>query len=243
MRSHNQHSESEGIEMVATIGRVKLTAGNLRNFHIYLRSCADLIPQGGVGGSSANERGVPFTVAFQPGSTIETDVAVDKMILRDRGAVRAFFEAAAADVGDVAVIERAGPRELSIWLEERVSGEATASVKVARSTNDRANVDRQLSRATPWIRETFSAIEALAKPYIVSERDEGGPGRQFRFANRNFIRVHPRLAKRIALGFPNGMRSELLSRGLLIDRDDVAWMNFDEGMDLKVVLNLIEQMV
>jgi hypothetical protein len=108
--------------MAETIGRVALTAGNLRNFHIYLRSFEALIPEGGIGGSNATELGTPFTVVFQPGSTIETDVAGDKMILRDRRAVRAFFEATAADVGDVAVIERTGDRTLSVWLEQK--GEA-----------------------------------------------------------------------------------------------------------------------
>jgi len=105
--------------MPETIGRVTLTAGNLRNFHIYLRSFEALIPDGGIGGSNARELGTPFTVVFQPGSTIETDVAGDKMILRDRKAVREFFEATAADVGDVAVVERTDDRKLSIWLEQQ----------------------------------------------------------------------------------------------------------------------------
>jgi hypothetical protein len=229
--------------MAAEVGRITLTAGNIRNFHIYLRTIAQLIPEGGIGGSSVADLGSPFNVTFSPGETIETDVAGDKMILRNRRAVRGFLEATAAEAGDVVVIERSGDRELSVWLEEAGSGANPTAVQIERSTNDRANVERQLSRADDWIRETFSAIAALARPHTVSERDEGGPGRQFRFRNGGFIRVHPRLARRIVLGFPKGMTTELRARGLLIEREDLSWMNFDQGMDLTVVRELVAQAV
>jgi hypothetical protein len=225
--------------MAAMTGRVKLTAGNLRNFHIYLRALADLIPEGGVGGGNASEQGMLFTVVFQPGSTIETDVAGDKMILRDRKAVREFFETSAVDVGDVAVVERTDKRTLTIWLEQGDGGQSTREATTPESV--RRDVDRQLALADDWIRETFSALETMARDYAIDEHNETGPGRRYRFANGAHVRVHPRRSGRIVVGFHNDMRAFLAQRELLIDRADAAWMNFDRGMDLDMVRELIEQ--
>lgn len=99
------------------VGRVKLTAGNIRNHHFYLRSCESVIPEGGIGGRNKDEPGRPFTVRFEPGPTVQTDVDGAKMILRDRKAVRAFLESAAATAGDVVCLQRTGDREVVVWLE------------------------------------------------------------------------------------------------------------------------------
>jgi len=99
---------------------VKLTDGNVGNHHFYLRECASLIPDGGIGGKNKTQPGVNFTVRFQPGPTVETDVAGDKMIFRCRGAMREFLEASAAIAGDRVVIERSGDRQLTIWLEPAI---------------------------------------------------------------------------------------------------------------------------
>jgi len=53
---------------------------------------------------------------FQPGSLIETDIAGDKMILRERGAIHAFFTAAGAQEGDAVVLRRVGDRAFSVSL-------------------------------------------------------------------------------------------------------------------------------
>jgi hypothetical protein len=45
-------------------------------------------------------------VQFVPVSTIKTDIAGDKMILRDRSATREFFDQAKVVAGDRVVIER-----------------------------------------------------------------------------------------------------------------------------------------
>jgi hypothetical protein len=96
---------------------VSLTEGNVKNYHFYLRTCSKIIPDGGLGGKNAGESGTPFTVRFEPGMTVETDVDGSKMILRNRKAVRDFFERSAASAGDVVVIERTEDRALSIRLE------------------------------------------------------------------------------------------------------------------------------
>ncbi len=103
--------------MTSNVCRVKLTAGNIRNHHFYMRGCDSVIPPGGVGGKNKGHPGSSFSVRFEPGPTIETDVDGDKMILRNRKAVRAFLEASAAVEGDQVAIERSADRILTVWLE------------------------------------------------------------------------------------------------------------------------------
>lgn len=103
--------------MPENVCRVSLTGGNIRNNHFYLRSCSVLIPEGGVGGSNSSDQGVPFTVVFSPGQTIETDVDGAKMIFRARQPVREFFERSGAQEGDQVLIERGGERLIKVSLE------------------------------------------------------------------------------------------------------------------------------
>ncbi len=95
---------------------IVLTAGNIRNHHFYLRGCPEIIPEGGLGGNNKSHPGETFTVRFEPGSTVQTDVAADKMIFRDRKATRDFLERSAAEEGDVVVLDRIGTREVSVRL-------------------------------------------------------------------------------------------------------------------------------
>lgn len=96
---------------------VILTQGNLRNGHIYLRAAKGLLPEDVLGdpnqASAAEGR---LTVEFVPGRVVETDVAQDKMILRERAAVADFLARAGAVSGDRVVVERAGPRRLRISM-------------------------------------------------------------------------------------------------------------------------------
>lgn len=103
--------------MSNSVARVTLTGGNVRNYHFYLKSCQSVIPTGGVGGKNKGEPGQVFTVRFEPGPTVETDVDSEKWIFRNRKAVRAFFEASAAAESDVVVIEKSADRVLTVWLE------------------------------------------------------------------------------------------------------------------------------
>lgn len=105
--------------MTEQVCRVTLTAGNVRHHHFYLRSCQEIVPADGIGGKNVTEIGMPFTVTFEPGETVETDVDGSKMILRNRKAVRGFFEQSAAAEGDVVVIERTDARTLQVRLEPR----------------------------------------------------------------------------------------------------------------------------
>lgn len=96
--------------------RIPLTAGNLRNAHIYLRQARHLLTEDSIGGSNSDAAGTQLTVTFVPGSTIDTDVAGDKMIFRNRAAVRQFFDLSDAAAGDAVEITSLAPRKLQIRL-------------------------------------------------------------------------------------------------------------------------------
>lgn len=97
--------------------RVPLTGGNIRNSHIYLRNCSEVVPADGIGGKNMRNPGTPFEVTFSPGDTVHTDVDGSKMIFRCRTPVREFFEQTNAEEGDVVLIERTGDRSLRVTLE------------------------------------------------------------------------------------------------------------------------------
>ncbi|MEY9983422.1 hypothetical protein ABH995_002759 [Bradyrhizobium yuanmingense] len=98
--------------------RVELTSGNLRHGHVYLRSIIDFFPSDAIGGS--NKSGIAaknLRVTFDPGGTIETDIAGDKGILRARGEIlRRFFEDSGASPGDTVEIIRTGPYAYTFTL-------------------------------------------------------------------------------------------------------------------------------
>ena len=105
---------------VGASGVVRLTGGNIRNGHIYLRTVERLLPPDVIGGPNASAAARRhLTVTFDPGPTIETDVAEDKMILRARDPVRTFFAASGAKEGDEVVITRTAPHALHIALRPR----------------------------------------------------------------------------------------------------------------------------
>lgn len=107
-------TSAEGARAVAF---TTLTGGNIRNGHINLRPCRDLFPADAFGGGNRSQASPhPITVTFDPGRTVETDIAGDKILLRERGAVRDFFERTGAQEGDCVRIERFGPRQYRFTL-------------------------------------------------------------------------------------------------------------------------------
>lgn len=96
-----------------------LTDGAIRNANLSLNGARYLIPAGGVGGTNKAERGRVFTVRFEPGEAVETDIAGDKMTLRCRGAVRAFFKKVGASKGDIVLVNSEGPRTLVVTIQRR----------------------------------------------------------------------------------------------------------------------------
>jgi len=86
---------------------ITLTEANMRWGHVYLRPARHLFSDDNVGGSSkAEPAATPFHVELGGAPPIVTDIAGDKMILRERGLVRRFLEGARA--GDEVRVERLG---------------------------------------------------------------------------------------------------------------------------------------
>ncbi|RIJ20548.1 hypothetical protein D1224_15675 [Henriciella barbarensis] len=89
---------------------IEVTGGNIRNNHLYLRSALSLIPDDAIGGTNAASPGREISVTFIPGGTVQTDLPEDKLFLRCRSEVGAFFAAAKVHEGDFV---------LFTWLVER----------------------------------------------------------------------------------------------------------------------------
>ncbi|WP_412546238.1 hypothetical protein [Maricaulis sp. MIT060901] len=98
--------------------RLKLTGGNIRNAHIYLKDHLLLFPPDSIGGSNKTKAAEKKLILdFEHGESVETDIdGADKKIFRDRGAVRRFFETALARPGDEVEIENTAPYRFSIRL-------------------------------------------------------------------------------------------------------------------------------
>lgn len=100
-----------------------LTPGNLRNGHIYVSEIQSLLPGDVFGGSRKDQPADKLlTVAFDPGQTVQTDIPTDartgrpRGFLRERAAVRDFFERTGAEAGDHVRICRTAPYTFHISL-------------------------------------------------------------------------------------------------------------------------------
>lgn len=93
---------------------IRLTEGNLRNNHFYLRTAQSLLPSDCIGGSNKSDLGKPIRVTFEPGPSVDCDVAGDKMILRARAQVGDFFERSGSRAGDTLRFMRVGEREFLV---------------------------------------------------------------------------------------------------------------------------------
>ena len=93
---------------------LQLSGGNIRNSHFYLHGMPWL-PKEVIGGTNASEvADEKLEVTFSTGHTASTDIAGDKMILRDRGSVREFFKLINATEGTRIFVEQTGPRSLYV---------------------------------------------------------------------------------------------------------------------------------
>ncbi|WP_375271336.1 hypothetical protein [Sphingomonas sp.] len=94
--------------------RIELKVGNLRNGHIHLRQVRDLLPARAIGGGNRSAAGKPVAVGFRPGQTVDTDRAGDKMIFRNRAAVREFFDKSGLTGGQAIEFEMATARHFIV---------------------------------------------------------------------------------------------------------------------------------
>lgn len=109
-------SRLEPQSQVTAWADIKLTAGNIRNGHIYLRSAVRLLPIDCIGGSNKDQAGASIRVRFEPGMLVESDIAGDKMILRSRAQVRDFFGRTGAMAGDCVRFGRIGDHDFVVTL-------------------------------------------------------------------------------------------------------------------------------
>jgi hypothetical protein len=89
------------------IGETEITQGNLNenNKHFYLGDFFEKFPPEIIGGSEWDEKGVErIAIVDWGGGLVETDIAGDKKIFRNRSMARKFL--ANAKVGDVVVVEK-----------------------------------------------------------------------------------------------------------------------------------------
>jgi hypothetical protein len=91
------------------IGKTTLTAGNIKNNHIYLREFFTAFPKEVIGGSNAATAArQTITVEWGEGCTAVTDLDGDKKFFRKRGWVREFFARTRAAAGDTVLVEQLG---------------------------------------------------------------------------------------------------------------------------------------
>ncbi len=96
---------------------VLVTEGGLKNGYIKLTKIMDFFPVEAVGGASTRDCArVSLRITFTPGSTVLTDIDGSKNILRERGAVRRFFELSRAAAGDTVEIIKTDAKAYTLRL-------------------------------------------------------------------------------------------------------------------------------
>jgi len=92
------------------LGDIVLTAGNIRNSHIYLRDVFHHFPDDAIGGSNRHEKAArELTVDWGGASPARTDLDGSKKLFRGRGWIKAFFESNDAAESDKVRIEEISP--------------------------------------------------------------------------------------------------------------------------------------
>lgn len=102
---------------------IRVTAGNIRNWHIYVTGHYDFFPQDCVGASRrTHTKSRPIRIRLVGlNKTVETDIACDartgrpRHVFRGRAWVREFFEHHNIQVGDVLAIEKISSREYRLY--------------------------------------------------------------------------------------------------------------------------------
>lgn len=105
---------------------IEVTAGNLRNSHIYITGMHDFFPSDAIGGSNKNNPGKPVAIELDGiGSTVRTDIPRDRKTgrprreFRARSWARAFFAHHGVMAGDVLSLERTGKRNYRLAINKR----------------------------------------------------------------------------------------------------------------------------
>ncbi|WP_347140245.1 hypothetical protein [Paracoccus sp. SSK6] len=99
------------------VGEVVLTAGNLKNGHIYVTPFKHLLPKDIFGGTNKADL-APRRALLHYGTAIpiESDIPGDKNLFRDRAGARAFLASSGARAGDIVRFEESAPYTYHITL-------------------------------------------------------------------------------------------------------------------------------
>lgn len=100
------------------LGRTKVTGGNLRNDHFYIREFLDRIPGDTIGGRNKKEAAArEITIDWGGLSLVITDIDLTKGMFRKRGWVGKFFEVSAAREGDTIAVTSHSPYRIHVRIE------------------------------------------------------------------------------------------------------------------------------
>lgn len=80
---------------------IELTAGAIAQGYLALRSARSLLPLDAIGGGNRARMGRLIRIRFSTGETVESDVDGEKMLLRARGPIRAYFKALGCRTGSM----------------------------------------------------------------------------------------------------------------------------------------------
>jgi len=101
---------------------IRVTAGNLRNNHIYITGHYDFFPEDCFGGSRRSRKGREVNIRLEGlNKTIKTDIARDaktgspRREFRTRTWVREFFKHHSIQTGDILALERTGERQYRLY--------------------------------------------------------------------------------------------------------------------------------
>ncbi len=141
---------------------IRVTAGNLRNSHIYITGHWDFFPQDCFGDANlvSGHPGRPIAIRLDGmRRTIETDIATDaktgkpRREFRARTWVREFFERHNIRPGDVLALERIGEREYRLYPFHTGSD---------RDSDWHRFLEEPLTASTPTVLELFAGCGGLA---------------------------------------------------------------------------------
>lgn len=102
------------------LGRTKVTGGNIRNSHFYIREFLDRFPADTIGGRNKKEAAAREIIIDWGGpSPVITDIDRTKGMFRKRAWVGKFFEASAAREGDTIAVTSPSPYRIHVRIEHQ----------------------------------------------------------------------------------------------------------------------------
>lgn len=137
--------------------RIEINGANIRNSHFYLAEHLGAFPKDVIGGANSTAAAPrQLTLRWPFGSPVETDIAGDKKIFRQRAWIRRLFEQSGAEPGDVVLLKSAAPYEYEVEIEKKVRMTTTVQNQSAGQTIQvQIKTDAWITRAKFEIADTY----------------------------------------------------------------------------------------